>query len=213
MSVFDKLMGKTDAEAVRKEVIKERDRSEKQSMKIAEYYGILGMCKETFEKTITTERLNALERREKRVGDASQKARIHDAAVGLLAIEETELELQSAALASDFQRAQKKLGYVIKQMSRLDPKTSITKSDYLSVIGVGFDDSNETEDYVERADLVDEQFVEYLIQGYDLEECLEKKLPMNASSSGGQEYNFSSGSPEEDMQKVNRILEKNADKR
>ena len=94
MGLMGKILGKSDSQIIKEEVRKEADRQAKLNMTIAEQYGALASCRDTFERVIAMDRLNALERREKRIGDAAQKSRIHDAAVGLLAVEELELELQ-----------------------------------------------------------------------------------------------------------------------
>lgn len=212
MSIMDKILGKSDEQIFKEKVRKEADKKAKKSMTVAEYYAILGTCKDTFERTIRTERLNVLERRERRVGDAKQKSRIYDAAVGLIAIEEAEIELRGAVQASDLAKAKKKLGFVVRQIGKINPDTSISKKEIKEKMGVAFDDSNETETFIERAELVDEQFVEYLIQGYSMEECMEKKLPgMHATESGG--FDFSSGNSEADAAYIDDVLRKNVDKR
>ena len=100
MGLMGKILGKSDSQIIKEEVRKEADRQAKLNMTIAEQYGALASCRDTFERVIAMDRLNALERREKRIGDAAQKSRIHDAAVGLLAVEELELELQGAGQAA-----------------------------------------------------------------------------------------------------------------
>ena len=155
------------------------------------------------------------ERREKRIGDAAQKSRIHDAAVGLLAVEELELELQGAGQAVDLAKAQKRMTSIIRQVHRLDSQSEITKKDYQAQLNVGFDDTNETEAFTERADMVDEQFVEYLIQGYTMEECMERKMhgSQTVATSAPSGMDFSSGNSAADNAYVNEILRKNAEKR
>ena len=212
MSFWNKIRGKSDVEAYKEKINKDVNKKSKRSIDIAEYAALLETSKNTFERTIRIERLNALERREKRIGDASQKSRIHDAAVGLIAIENAEIELRSAAQAGDFADAKKKLGYVVRQINKLDPYTDISKKDIKEKMGLTFEDSNETEGFVERAEMVDEQFVEYLIQGYSMEECIAKKLPGQTVVDGGS-FDFSSGNADADAAYIDDVLRKNADKR
>ncbi len=212
MGIINKLLGKSDEQVRKEKFRKEIDKKAQENMSIAEYYAILGSCKDSFEKTIRVERLNALERRDKRIGDASQKSRIHDAAVGLVAIEEAEIALKSVAQVSDLADAKKKLGFVVRQLGKLDPNASLSKKNLKSQMDFDFDDTGETESFIERAGLVDEQFVEYLIQGYSMEECMEKKLTGTASGSVGA-YDFTSGDPEADAKYIDDILRKNVDKR
>ena len=211
MGLMGKILGKSDSQIIKEEVRKEADRQAKLNMTIAEQYGALASCRDTFERVIAMDRLNALERREKRIGDAAQKSRIHDAAVGLLAVEELELELQGAGQAVDLAKAQKRMTSII----RLDSQSEITKKDYQAQLNVGFDDTNETEAFTERADMVDEQFVEYLIQGYTMEECMERKMhgSQTVATSAPSGMDFSSGNSAADNAYVNEILRKNAEKR
>lgn len=215
MGLMGKILGKSDSQIIKEEVRKEADRQAKLNMTIAEQYGALASCRDTFERVIAMDRLNALERREKRIGDAAQKSRIHDAAVGLLAVEELELELQGAGQAVDLAKAQKRMTSIIRQVHRLDSQSEITKKDYQAQLNVGFDDTNETEAFTERADMVDEQFVEYLIQGYTMEECMERKMhgSQTVATSAPSGMDFSSGNSAEDNAYVNEILRKNAEKR
>lgn len=213
MGLMGKILGKSDSQIIKEEVRKEADRQAKLNMTIAEQYGALASCRDTFERVIAMDRLNALERREKRIGDAAQKSRIHDAAVGLLAVEE--LELQGAGQAVDLAKAQKRMTSIIRQVHRLDSQSEITKKDYQAQLNVGFDDTNETEAFTERADMVDEQFVEYLIQGYTMEECMERKMhgSQTVATSAPSGMDFSSGNSTADNAYVNEILRKNAEKR
>ena len=73
MGLMGKILGKSDSQVVKEEVRKEADRQAKLNMTIAEQYGALASCRDTFERVIAMDRLNALERREKRIGDAAQK--------------------------------------------------------------------------------------------------------------------------------------------
>ena len=74
MGLMGKILGKSDSQIIKEEVRKEADRQAKLNMTIAEQYGALASCRDTFERVIAMDRLNALERREKRIGDAAQKS-------------------------------------------------------------------------------------------------------------------------------------------
>lgn len=208
MSLVDKILGKSDAEILKEQIRKDRNASMKFTQEMAKYSAALERAREVFQQTIDQERLNVLERRRKRMGDAAQKLRIHDAAVGLIAIQEAEMDLKSAVHAKDMTSAKKKLGFVVRQMNKLDPYNGMTKKEILAQYGGAFEDTNETESFVERSELVDEQFVEALIEGYTLEECLEKSI--SAPIPQGRDFNASS---QEDMAMIDSILKKNAEKR
>lgn len=208
-----KLMGKSEEQILKESIQKEVEKNRKQGMDVAECFALLSSCRDTFERTIRTERLNVLERRERRLGDAAQKSRIHDAAVGLIAVEEAEIELRGAVQASEMEKARKKMGAAVRQIGKLNPDTGLTKQDVKNRMNVTFDDSNETEAFVERADMVDEQFVEYLIQGYTMEECMEKKFTGEQATSAAGAIDFSGGNAQEDAAYIDEILRKNVDKR
>ena len=55
----------------------------------------LGMCERKFKNIIQDSRINAIRRRADQVGDVSEKKRIHDAVIGLLAVQEARFELSS----------------------------------------------------------------------------------------------------------------------
>ena len=63
--------------------------------------------------------------------------------------------------------------------------------------------------------MVDEQFVEYLIQGYTMEECMERKMhgSQTVATSAPSRIDFSSGNSAADNAYVNVIVRKNAEKR
>lgn len=67
MGLMGKILGKSDSQIIKEEVRKEADRQAKLNMTIAEQYGALASCRDTFERVIAMDRLNALERREKRI--------------------------------------------------------------------------------------------------------------------------------------------------
>lgn len=182
MGLFSK---KTKEELYIEKEMKKVKKDTDLAIAIAEYAAKLAGSKDVFERTITLERLNVLERRKNRVSDAACKERIHDAAVGLLAVQEAEFELRSVSNARELESAMKSLEKVLKCMYRLDPGTSITKGEVRKSRGLEFDDTAEPVTYADRAALVDERFVENLIQGESLESCLEQTVPRTAGNNMG----------------------------
>lgn len=211
--LLDKLTGKNPRDAKIAKQLKEMERRSDRNLAIADCGKLLGQCENSFNQTIQIERLNALQRRERRIGDAAQKQRIHDAAVGLLAAEEAQLALQSVTTAEDFSKALKKLGSVLRQLEKMDPSTTITKKDVRAETGMTFDDTNETAEFSERAEMVDEQFVENLIQGYSFEDCLRKAYPASNTVNLDGDFDFHSDDPGKDKAQINEILKRNAQQR
>lgn len=189
--------------------LKELEKNSKHSLMIAEYGKALGISEQRFHETIALERLNALERRERHIGDYVQKERIHDAAVGLLAIEEARFELRSVSNAQEFNKAIKRLEFVLRHMQRMDSNVSITKKELREEMTLAFDNSTDTTVFAERAEKVDEQFVEFLIQGYTFDECLEKKYHVPAvggAAPSGPAFDFSSEDPAKDKAQIDATL-------
>ena len=191
----------------------------KRTLVLAEYSGSLQSSKSAFDQTIRTERLNALERRERQMGDSMQKQMIHDASVGLLAIQEAEFELRSLYNLQELGAAQKQIDSVLRKMYRINHYLSINGKMVKNSLGMEFDDTNAEVDFSSRAELVDENFVERLIQGATFEECL-KKVNNAAKSSttsaglgGGMNMDFSVPAGEDYNKEADfDMLRKDADK-
>lgn len=190
----------------------------KRTLCLAEYSGSLQHCKSSFQQTIRTERLNALERRQRQMGDSMQKKMIHDSAVGLLAIQEAEFELRSLYNVQELAAAQKQIDAVLRKMYRINHFLSINGKMVRNSLDMEFDDTNAEVDFSSRAELVDEKFVERLIQGETFEECLQKinnasKLSTTGAGMGGGNLDFSTPVGEEyDKEADMDLIRKDADK-
>ncbi len=142
---------------------------------IAAYAAQLEECRLFFQHTVDSSRLNVLRRREARVSDAMEQERIHDAIIGLLAVEEAKLDLSSISSAKDMDYAMRNLEKILRQMYRMNASsTSLTKKELRENTGMAFDDTVEPITFSSRAELVDERFVERVIQGYSIKECMEQ---------------------------------------
>ena len=141
---------------------------------LAEMSSQLGMCERKFENIIRISRLNAIQRRAAQVGDASEKKRIHDAVVGLLAVQEARFELSSITTSQDLEYSMKRLSSILRQMYRMDHYVSVTSGDLKKGRRQGpeFDNTVESTLLTERADRVDETLVERIIQGESVEDCM-----------------------------------------
>ncbi|MCD7919578.1 MAG: hypothetical protein LUG45_05800 [Clostridiales bacterium] len=159
---------------VDKTVKKIRQRQE-HAQTIAAYAAQLEECRLFFQHTVDSSRLNVLRRREARVSDAMEKERIHDAVIGLLAVEEAKLDLSSISSAKDMDYAMRNLEKILRQMYRMNAgSTSLTKKELRENMGMEFEDTMEPITFSSRAELVDERFVERVIQGYSIKECIEQ---------------------------------------
>ena len=141
---------------------------------LAEMSGQLGMCERNFKNIIRVSRINAIRRRAAQVGDASEKRRIHDAVVGLLAVQEARFELSSITTSQDLEYSMKRLSSILRQMYRMDHYVSVTSGD----LKEGRRQSPEFENTVasmpltDRAEKVTGELVERIIQGESVEDCM-----------------------------------------
>jgi hypothetical protein len=186
MSLFHR---KTPEEKFIAAEMKKLEERTNRSITLANYAGVLEAAKASYEKVISLERLAALRRRKARVGDDVQKQRIHDACVGLLAVQEAEFELSSIQSARDFNAAQKDVEKLLRKMFRMSGgNLSITSKDFKAQQNVEFENTSEPVTFSDRAELVDERFVENIISGLTFQEALDKTVPGNAGYNAGTNY-------------------------
>ena len=186
MSLFHR---KTPEEKFIAAEMKKLEERTNRSITLANYAGVLEAVKASYEKVISLERLAALKRRKARVGDDVQKQRIHDACVGLLAVQEAEFELSSIQSARDFNAAQKDVEKLLRKMFRMSGgNLSITSKDFKAQQNVEFENTSEPVTFSDRAELVDERFVENIISGLTFQEALDKTVPGNAGYNAGTNY-------------------------
>lgn len=168
------------AEKVEREIKQLGDRTKV----LVEMSSQLGICERRFENIIQVSRRNAIRRRAAQVGDASEKKRIHDAVVGLLAVQEARFELSSITTSQDLERSMKRLSSILRQMYRMDHYVSVTSED----LKEGRRQSSDFEDTVrstlltERAEKVTEELVERIIQGESVEDCMRSTSGRTASA-------------------------------
>ncbi len=180
MGLFHK---KTAEEKFIAKEMKILEAKEKRTLKFAEYAGLLAQSKAAFERTLDIERLNALKRRKEGLSDITERSRIHDACIGLLAVQETEFELASARNAADFKQAEKNIKKLLGKLYYIASPDALSKKEYKANLGTDFEDAAEPVTFSERAEMVDEKFVEWIIQGYSMQECIKKSTHTNAGAS------------------------------
>lgn len=168
------------AEKVEREIKHLGDRTKM----VAEMSGQLGMCERSFENIIRVSRRNAIRRRAAQVGDASERKRIHDAVVGLLAVQEARFELSSITTSQDLERSMKRLGSILRQMYRMDHYVSVTSGDLKEGRrqSSDFEDTVKSTPLTERAEKVTEELVERIIQGESVEDCMRSTTGRTASA-------------------------------
>lgn len=144
----------------------------------------LGMCERKFKNIIQDSRINAIRRRADQVGDVSEKKRIHDAVIGLLAVQEARFELSSITSSQDLERSMKRLSSILRQMYRMDHYVSVTSGDLKKGRrqSSDFEDTVKSTPLTERAEKVTEELVERIIQGESVEDCMRSTTGRTASA-------------------------------
>ncbi len=200
MSFVDKVKsvfsGKTPEELYAESILKEIRQRENRTKMIAEMAGQLNQCKRAFSTDIQTSRLSALRRRQAHLSDNAEKERIRDDVIGLLAVEESEFDLNSIATAQDMERAMKRLSGILRHMYRMNRNISVTSKDLKESRNLEFDNTVEPITFSARAELVDERFVERIIHGESIEECL-RAAPSGTGAFDTGAENFDFGAPGE----------------
>lgn len=160
-NVFSK---KTPEQIYVESVLKEIRQRDDLIKTVSQMSSQLDHCQRAFDNAIRISRINALRRRQ---------AHLSDAVVGQLAVQEAKFDVNSIVTAQDMEIAMKKLGGVLRQMYRMDHNVSVTKKDLKEARNLQFDNTVEPIAFSERAALVDERFVERIIQGESIADCLQ----------------------------------------
>lgn len=169
-NVFSK---KTPEQIYVESVLKEIRQRDDLIKTVSQMSSQLDHCQRAFDNAIRISRINALRRRQAHLSDAGEKERIRDAVVGQLAVQEAKFDVNSIVTAQDMEIAMKKLGGILRQMYRMDHNVSVTKKDLKEARNLQFDNTVEPIAFSERAALVDERFVERIIQGESIADCLQ----------------------------------------
>ena len=88
--------------------------------KIEDCAAVLRDCRFTFNKTINVENSLAAEMRRKGYPTTKQHARVKDAAVGILIVDQALYELKSINTETDLNSALNKMGMALRQLRRID---------------------------------------------------------------------------------------------
>ncbi len=149
-----------------KKIVKEVKKDKKQAYKVMEMSGDLAKCEDFFINVIRNECINIERRRKLRVSDREEKGRVRDAVIGFLAVEELALDLPSVQSEQMLENALGRLSRITMKMQLMAPGTpSIGMKDIFKEINSKLDNSVEPVPLALRAELVDEIFVNQLIQG------------------------------------------------
>lgn len=149
-----------------KKAVKEAKQDKKQAYKVTEMVGDLAKCEDFFISVIRNECINIEKRRKLRVSDREEKGRVRDAVIGFLAVEELALDLPSVQSEQMLDKALGRLSRITLKMQLLAPGTpSIGMREIFKEMDVKQDNSVEPVPLTLRAKMVDEIFLDKLIQG------------------------------------------------
>ncbi len=226
MSIFGKKM--KPGEQRQKELDKQFAKNEKsrkaletRQKKIMDCRAVLEECRTSFQKSILVENSRAAEMRRRGFPCNEQRARVREAAIGILVVDQALFELKSITSESELNGAMNKMGMALKQLRRLDNSSTAisgaTKKTLMKWYPYPLEENEgdksvytQLEVPAEIRDKIDADFVGNLMDGDSFELCLMKanKDPredvMERSSNDLLFDSISSMLPDEDTREAER---------
>lgn len=156
--------------------------------KIEDCAAVLRDCRFTFNKTINVENSLAAEMRRKGYPTTKQHARVKDAAVGILIVDQALYELKSINTETDLNSALNKMGMALRQLRRIDNSSTAVSGSTEKIIRQWYptglsseeiakdlEDPSLPEVPLDISSIVDESFVQNMMQGDSFELCMLKR--------------------------------------
>ena len=156
--------------------------------KIEDCAAVLRDCRFTFNKTINVENSLAAEMRRKGYPTTKQHARVKDAAVGILIVDQALYELKSINTETDLNSALNKMGMALRQLRRIDNSSTAVSGSTEKIIRQWYpnglcseeiakdlEDPTLPEVPLDISSIVDESFVQNMMQGDSFELCMLKR--------------------------------------
>ena len=156
--------------------------------KIEDCAAVLRDCRFTFNKTINVENSLAAEMRRKGYPTTKQHARVKDAAVGILIVDQALYELKSINTESDLNSALNKMGMALRQLRRIDNSSTAVSGSTEKIIRQWYptglsseeiakdlEDPSLPEVPMDISSIVDESFVQNMMLGDSFELCMLKR--------------------------------------
>ena len=177
--------------AVEKAYKKEKrtlDAKASRQRKIEDCAAVLRDCRFTFNKTINVENSLASEMRRKGYPTTKQHARVKDAAVGILIVDQALYELKSINTETDLNSALNKMGMALRQLRRIDNSSTAVSGSTEKIIRQWYPTGLSSEEIakdledptlpevpLDISSIVDESFVQNMMQGDSFELCMLKR--------------------------------------
>lgn len=156
--------------------------------RIEDCAAVLKDCRFTFNKTIAVENSLAAEMRRKGYPTTKQHARVHDAAVGILIVDQALYELKSINTEADMNSALNKMGMALRQLRRIDNSSAAVSGSTEKIIRQWYpaglsseeiakdlEDPSLPEVPADISSVVDEAFVQNMMMGDSFELCMLKR--------------------------------------
>ena len=177
--------------AVEKAYKKEKrtlDAKASRQRKIEDCAAVLRDCRFTFNKTINVENSLAAEMRRKGYPTTKQHARVKDAAVGILIVDQALYELKSINTETDLNSALNKMGMALRQLRRIDNSSTAVSGSTEKIIRQWYPTGLSSEEIAKDLEdptlpevplditsIVDETFVQNMMLGDSFELCMLKR--------------------------------------
>ena len=161
---------------------------EARQRRIEDIAAVLHDCRFTFQKTITVENALAGEMRLKGYPTTKQHARVRDAAIGILVVDQALYELKSINSESDLNSAMNKMGMALRQLKRVDNSSAAVSTSTERIIRQWYPDGLTSMEEDEEAEsisipevpedivsIIDETFVQNMMMGDSFEMAMFKR--------------------------------------
>lgn len=145
------------------------------SRHIDEYAGILTLCKLKYEQTIEFEKNQVIRGRKPPVKPriSEHLKMIKKAAIGWIVVDEAQYELGSISNMKDIKEVMDNMKYVLHQMLHINKQLYLDGKEVNKLFeNVKFDDIGDSLEISERVELIDNEFVEKLVDGKSMDDCL-----------------------------------------
>lgn len=165
-----------------------QNNKEARQRRIEDISAVLHDCRFTFQKTITVENALANEMRLKGYPTTKQHARVRDAAIGILVVEQALYELKSINSESDLNSAMNKMGMALRQLKRVDNSSAAVSTSTERIIRQWYPDGLTAMEENEEAEsisipevpedivsIIDENFVQNMMMGDSFDMAMFKR--------------------------------------
>lgn len=178
---------KTVDKAYRKSLSR-MEAKEARQRKVEDCANVLRDCRFTFNKVIAVENALAGEMRRKGYPTNKQHARVQDAAVGILIVDQALYELKSINTEADMNSALNKMGMALRQLRRIDNSSAAVSGSTEKIIRQWYPNGLCSEEIAKDLEdptlpevtddinsVIDESFVQNLMAGDSFELCMLKR--------------------------------------